>query len=328
VFGTRLAEALVVEALMKTAKRVLVTGSGASLLCALFALAGQSGCVLASPTYVTTQTEKVAADASTTSTTQSSTPAGGASCQGGKFAKVDVSKLTPCGNGGGHCYDKAKVPFAEQMTACPDASQVCVPDEILAAGGDKLPSCTSIIGPGGCINAKLVPEIERQGGSSLKPDVCKGAGQLCVPCKDPTHGDAPTPFCQPIGVFEEACTAGAGPAADAGPPPAPPPQCCQSGGRYAGICIASSAIPEGQRAEAIVDTCTGDNKCVPADLATGQFQACNAGPGSRGVCMDTCFNGLMAIAGALGFLQQDWCRATEVCVPCSQLQGRGVPGCG
>ena len=97
---------------------------------------------------------------------------------------------------------EARVPFAEQLTPCP-GNDVCVPDEILQAGGAKLASCTSSFGAGACITAKLIPELERQAGSMLKQDGCT-ATQLCVPCVNPMD-DKPTPFCQSAGVYGESC---------------------------------------------------------------------------------------------------------------------------
>lgn len=287
-----------------------------------------AGCTLASPTYITTQSApEPAADASAPSSASTLT-SGAASdsttaCAGGTFAKVDIAKLAPCGNGLGHCYDKTKTPGAEQLVACPTATEVCVPDDILLAAGAKLQSCTSIIGPGGCVAGSLIPAIAAQGGSALKQDVCK-TGRICVPCTDPTHGNAPTPFCSPVGVMESACATSA--AGDAGAPPPPSQKCCTKQGRSNGICIAETAVPEARRSQTVQDTCTSGNRCVPSALAAGNPSSCNAGS-AKGVCMDTCFNDMLNLASSIGFLGQDWCGPTEVCIPCAMVSGQGVPGC-
>ncbi len=257
------------------------------------------------------------------------TPNGGdsspsSSCGTDDYVKPDLSTLTACGSGKGHCYDKTKVPLADQMTACTDASQVCVPDDILEADGSKPKGCTSIVGPGGCVTASLFPEIEKQGGGALKQDVCD-AGQLCVPCTDPTHNNAPTPFCQPIGVHKNACGAPA-PAGDAGG--APLPACCTSNGKSHGVCLPDSAIPASQQSSTSQQECATGNKCVPAAFVAGTPVKCDSGLFGSGVCMDGCFNSMLSIGGQIGLLSSKGCDTSELCIPCSFVSGQGVPGCG
>ena len=290
-------------------------------------------CTLASPTYITTHESQAQADAgagaSSTTLSSGAAPAGGAAstCAGSDFVKPDLTKLTACGNGLGHCYDKTKVPMSDQLTACPNAAEVCVPNEVLQAGGGKLQSCTSIIGPGGCVQPKLIPALEAQGAGVLKPDVCTG-GQLCVPCNDPTHGNAPTPFCSPIGVHDAACSGGASPAPSGGStPPAPQQACCTTGGVSNGVCIAESAVPASSRDQVTQDSCSAGNACVPKSMVSNNPQVCNTSAGARGVCMDMCFNSMLSIAGGPGVFSRDWCGPTEVCLPCSFVAGKGVPGC-
>lgn len=244
-------------------------------------------------------------------------------CGTDDFIKPDLSTLTPCGNGKGHCYDKTKFELSAVVEPCADASQVCVPDDILNSGGAKPKSCTSIIGAGGCVTAPLFPEIEKQGASALKQDVCD-AGQLCVPCVDPTHSNAPTPFCLPIGVHKNAC-GGAPPPADAGPPPA---QCCTHKGVSHGTCLPESAIPAAQQKSTAQQECPTGEKCAPTSLVTGKPVNCDAGfIFGKGVCLDTCFNQNLSIAGDIGLLSGDGCDQHELCIPCSFVKGQGVPGC-
>jgi hypothetical protein len=293
-------------------------------------------CTLASPTYITAQESKAEPeDGGAATTDPGSSPssdkaatAGSATCGADDYVKPDLSKLTACGDGKGHCFAKDKISLSDMLTACPNADEVCVPDEILEANGQPLKKCTSIIGEGGCVTASLIPEIEKQGGSALKQDACN-AGQLCVPCTDPTNGNAPTPFCQPIGVHENACSAGGaagGGNAGGGNTAAMP--CCTTKGKSNGVCISESAIPEDQREDAPNDTCKEGDKCVPAAFVEGKPVKCDGGTlRGPGVCMDKCFNSMMGFAGSIGLLTTEGCGETEVCVPCKFLEDQGVPGC-
>jgi hypothetical protein len=299
----------------------------------ILAAAAAAG-TLDSPTYINSQTPSFTEQPDAGAASSSNSGSGGATgsrggavtCSASDFVKPDLSKLTACGNGKGHCFAKGKLSIANMLTACPNAAEVCVPDEILQAGGQPLKSCTSIIGPGGCVTASLIPEIEKQGGSALKPDVCS-ATQLCVPCADPTHGGAPTPFCQPIGVHEKECSATSAGGADGGAATPAAQGCCTTKGKSNGVCIAETAIPEAQRSQTKQDTCTGADKCVPAAFVAGKPVTCTAGLLGSGVCMDKCFNDMMSFAGGIGILSSDGCGTTEVCVPCGLVSGQGVPGC-
>jgi len=224
------------EAIMARHSRRLTIVTG------LLTLTGLAACSIASPTYVTArESDATEATDASASKPQSETPQSGSGdkCDTA-FVKVDVKTLTACEGGKGHCYAKEKVgEFAAQLIPCANTSEVCVPDEVLVAGGEKLKSCTSVIGPGACFTASLVPEIERRGGGALQQDVCD-AGQLCLPCVDPTSNNAPTPFCQPIGVRDAACSSGG---ASTPPPPAPPAvPCCTTNGVSNGVCIAETAF--------------------------------------------------------------------------------------
>jgi hypothetical protein len=152
---------------------------------------------------------------------------------------------------------------------------------------------------------------------------------VCAPCTDPTHGNAPTPFCQPIGVHDADCAAsGGGDAGAPAPPPAPLVGCCTTGGVSNGVCLAESAIPEANRASTKADTCTTGNKCVPKAMVEGKPVTCSTLLGA-GVCMDQCFDEMMSLAGGIGILSRLNCGATELCIPCSLASSGGtkVPGC-
>jgi len=294
---------------------------------AVLFVAGTEGCTLGSDTYISeTSAESTRKDAgSSTATTTSASTATSATCGTDDWATVDLTKQTACGNGKGHCYDKTKMAGAANLDVCPDASQVCVPDEILKAAGQKLKTCNTILStPGACIAIDAISQIASQGGSALGQDACD-AGQKCVPCANPQNNNAPTGFCDAVGVHEKACTAGA--AAATGTTAAAAPGCCTTNGKSNGVCIASTAVPESQRDQAPTDTCAGDNKCVPSAFVAGTPTTCNAGILGNGVCMDKCFNNMMSIAGGFGLLSKATCGATELCIPCIAVSGQGVPGC-
>lgn len=324
-------------------RQLLTVGASSGIV---FLVVGtQQGCTLGSDTIVYAEApvsnRSDAGAGSSSGGSSSGGAAGGESktCSGDDWAKPDLSKLKTCGDGKGHCYDKSKTTFAEGFALCPGSTtDVCVPDEILKAGGNKLKSCTarlnekSQIGPGGCVTASLIPQVEAQGGGALQPDVCDPT-QKCLPCTDPTKNNAATPFCQPIGVHEKACDGPdpSGPAngGDARPSGGESPACCVTNGKANGMCLSSNSIPEEERDSTPKDTCAGDTKCVPRSLSLGQPVKCDAGLLGGGVCLDKCFNNLMALASKVGFLSSDGCGSTEVCIPCLAMKNRSVkvPGC-
>lgn len=298
---------------------------------------GTQACTLGSDTYITAEAddtstgEKKDAGAKTdASVTPTSPPAAGSSCSG-SFEKPDIAKLTACGNGKGHCYDKAKTPSAAMLGPCSDASQVCVPDEVLGAAGNTLKQCESGVGSGGgCITMALIPAMEAdpRAKAFLKQSTCD-SGQVCAPCINPEANNAPTGFCEAAGVYGECSSGGAAP-----PPPTPDagaskpmPACCSHGNTSNGVCIGESVIPEAQRSEAPQDSCSSGNKCVPKDMFEGKPVLCNSGLLGKGICLDTCFNEMMGFASMIGIFGKDRCEDTEVCVPCTFMSGKGITAC-
>jgi hypothetical protein len=222
--------------------------------------------------------------------------------------------------------------FFGQLTCTAD--QLCVPDEILSANGTKLATCQeSLLGSAGaCINLGLMPAAEAQGGSALKADGCTG-GLICVPCVDPTHGNAPTGICDPVGVTATDCTSGAAATGTAATAPAAA-GCCTTNGVSNGQCLPASAIPSSASSMTMQDSCAAGNVCAPASFVTGKPKTCDGGflaLGGTSVCLDTCF--ASGVEGSLEnmALSQDACGATELCVPCNLIKlGAGdtpVPGC-
>jgi hypothetical protein len=288
-----------------------------------------SACTLASPTHITVQQVEEGPDGGVgTGVAPTSSSASPTAACSGAFVKADLSKLTVCGDGKGHCYDDDKTQSPGFFVPCPGSKQVCVPDDVLTGAGAVPKSCTSPIGKGGCINMNLVviPDDQKANIKLLKQDVCP-ADEVCPPCTDPTHGNAPTPFCAPMGVFDKPCSAAGAAASDAGAPP-PTETCCKSGGKAAGVCISETAVPEANKSQTITDTCSAGNVCVPQAFVSGAPTKCKGPLGSAGVCIDKCFSDLFTFAGPI--LGGDGCTsATEICVPCliAKTGGQTVPGC-
>ncbi|MDB4945379.1 MAG: Tryptophan synthase alpha chain [Labilithrix sp.] len=291
------------------------------------AIFGTAACTLASPTYISSTEAPLDADGGASSSPASpkgaGTATGGAapSCAKDDYTKPDLSTLTACGDGKGHCFARDKADMAQLLVACPDASQVCVPDNVLAGSGGPTKACASIAGAGGCVTATLYPDIMKQGGSALSKDVCD-EGQLCVPCVNPIDQQK-SGFCEPLGVHANACATGAAPTTTDGGAAPSLPGCCTKNGKSNGVCIAENTKTE----DAPRDSCAAGNKCVPAAVALGNPVVCRAGAIlGTGVCIDTCFNDYLDSVGSI-VLDQDKCGSTELCVPCSALQGQGIAAC-
>jgi hypothetical protein len=300
-----------------------------------------SACTLASPTTIKMEPGDDDDDdkAKTAQSNVTAAPAAGAaasSCSG-KFAKPDVSKLTACGSSGkSHCYDKTKMPpeAVQGFNPCPNAAEVCVPDELLNAGGGALKSCTSIIGKGACVQVTElnIPAEFKSQLSALKPDVCD-AGMLCTPCTNPLKNNEANPLCNAnVGVFESACAGGAAAAGGtpaATTPAAPQEQCCKGSGKANGICMSAAAVPEANKSDTTQDSCSAGNVCVPAFVTDPKGPTrCTAGPfglGGAGVCLDQCFNSMLGLAGVI--FGNEGCGQTETCIPCSIGKDKGLPGC-
>jgi hypothetical protein len=307
----------------------------ASFMSLGFVALGLGACTFASPTHSTyneapDESDLTAASSSGASSSSAGTSSGGgaapttpAACEGAKLTKVDVSTLTACGDGKGHCYDKDKLPYlADELPAC-TGNDVCVPDKMLASGGDTPKACTSVLGAGGCASLLLTDLAKNQG--SLTKDVCDD-GEICAPCTDPTHDNAPTPFCSSFGVYDTACASEAGGGGGSGgttPPPADTACCKHDDGSASGQCIADSAIPADQREDTDQLECSGGNKCVPAKFVAGNPTKCTVGLWD-GVCLDQCFSSYLEYVQ--GALSEEECGATEACVPCSVLPDN-TPGC-
>ncbi len=232
----------------------------------------------------------------------------GAKTCGSAFIKADLSKLEACGEGQGHCYPSNKVAIPE-LPACKNAGDVCVPDSVLVAGGQKAKSCTFYINgkPGACTST-LVRDVGSHK-DQLHQERCAG-DERCVPCISPAD-QSDTHLCDDLGVHGEACEAGTAQEALA--------PCCH----YSGVCMDKEAVPEGSRDNMSRNSCSDGKLCAPAALTNGAPVKCNV-LGADGVCIDLCF---AAMLGGSAPVMRAGCGPTELCLPCAIGKGQGMPGC-
>ncbi len=233
-------------------------------------------------------------------------------------ALIDPLTLPECA-ADAHCLDASLVPAdtASQLAACPDASQLCVPDDFIRTGGKFAPlSCNSVAGAEGrCLSLALPAVAEQE--ALLPQDIC-GANEKCTPCYSPIDGSD-----------TGACTL----ACDEGPTAAPVTfaSCCE--GKAA--CVPTSSIPEDQQEQLGEQECEdlteSEDLCVPNEIiAGGPFPACAASGllsgDYTGVCLSDCLEfGLQGIA-----IKQGNCADDYRCAPCvNPLSGEptGAPGC-
>ena len=287
--------------------RSTVAGIATSLGIVAAGLALTAGCSIGSGTDII---YNAADEADTTSesvaTTTCSSP----------YVAPDLSTLTACDSGRGHCYDGKKLPLIGTMDKCPGSTDVCVPDPILtAAGTTNLKTCNSVIGkPGACVSTDIA-EIKAKD-TQLTQDVCD-ANERCIPCINPLTNQ-PTPFCGDIGVHQDECTAGASQAVAA------PQECCPTvGAAPQGLCLQGDNIPASQRGKVEQNVCPPDYSCVPSSFVNNDPVACSSTFGS-GFCVDSCFTGTL---GERALLQGDCPNPRDKCVPCSVGASEGLPGC-
>lgn len=234
-------------------------------------------------------------------------------CGTDDWVKPDLSELEECGDGQGHCYDAKKISHGDGFEKCKKPGEVCIADSVLRAGGKKLKSCTSIAGvgnKGACVNIDLIPEMKAQGAGVLKQDVCDDK-QVCAPCTNPLANNAPTGFCEEMGVHENDCKGG-GAATEV-------ERCCHG----MGACLEPEGVPADSRDQLDKQECSDARICAPASLVTGKPAKCTVA-GLDGVCVDTCFAGMLT--GTAKLTRTD-CQVTEVCIPCVVGKSQGMPGC-
>lgn len=225
------------------------------------------------------------------------------------FVKPDLASLPACGaeqGAPGRCFDGAKTSLVG-LPACSGAD-VCVPEKVLQANGEKLKACKFFIDdkPGVCLSV-LVSDVAAHK-NELQKDVCD-ENERCVPCINPISNED-THICDPMGVHEQACAGGAG--AEVEP-------CCHG----AGVCMNEDAAPPDQRGQLSREACPAKKVCAPAVLVDGTPVKCEVASFS-GVCIDVCFASMLKGAGNV---LRAGCGPTEVCLPCAVGKSQGVPGC-
>ena len=234
---------------------------------------------------------------------------------------LDPKGLPACGpsGSGAHCLGKGLVPaaLASQLATC--ATGLCVPDKLIASGGNFIPStCASVnSAEGRCMN-QILPALASQAG--LPQSTCD-ANERCAPCFNPLDGKA-------TGVCSISC--------DPGPtkPAVTLTDCCRENGPPEGKCAPSSSIPSALQNNLKVDTCAkGAELCVPTENLAPGFKpaACTATPlfgGTySGVCLSNCLH--FGFLESLG-MDQGTCDNAHQCAPCvNPLSGQptGAPGC-
>ncbi len=197
----------------------------------------------------------------------------------------------------GSCVPVDVVPEEQRgllgMDTCAEGA-LCAP-ATLVDPAFRPPTCRSVAdAEGRCLPACL-PDVAAQA-DLLPQDTCMDA-HLCVPCFDPTSGEA-TGACGLNGDM-----------------PAEPPvtfdRCC--GG--IGACVPSSAVPEDQRGQLGADTCTDAGfLCAPDSLISGSPPpACRSIADAEGRCLPEC---LPDVAAQASLLPRDTCAEAHRCVPC------------
>jgi len=234
---------------------------------------------------------------------------------------IDPNSLPACGgaSSGAHCLDSKLVPpaLSSQLATCPTG--LCVPDKLIASGGQFIPkTCASVDNAEGrCMSAAL-PQIAAQ--SAMLPQADCDTGEKCAPCYDPLSG-------KDTGACKISC--------DPGPqkPAVVFAQCCQKNGTSRGRCVPTTSVPAAEQKQLATDTCTkGTESCVPNDFLNPAFkpQKCSASNlltgDYTGVCLSTCLDfGFAGIAIAKGN-----CDSDHECAPCTNpITGAptGAPGC-
>jgi hypothetical protein len=194
--------------------------------------------------------------------------------------------------------------------ACQE-SEICVPDKILEANGQKLQSCEFGGNPGVCMS-KIAKRIN-DNASALPKGGCDGDDEVCTPCKDPTAGNADTHTCDAMGVHGDACVGGKGASGVS--------LCCNG----LGLCTEKDGIPGGNADSLPKDSCKKESQvCAPAALIDNKPEKCELPGGIDGVCLPFCF--AEQLQGAKAGLRSS-CNALSFCLPCAVGKSQGMPGC-
>ena len=227
------------------------------------------------------------------------------------FVAPDLSTLKKCGSGKSHCFPASKTSFPkEEFDACEGGDdEICLPDQLLSAGGKKPKECKFLTGdPGACVPISIKQVGENK--DMLKQDACE-PDERCAPCVDPRNG-SDTHLCEEQGVHEKECVGGPGEEGSVEP-------CCHG----AGLCLKQEMVPEDQRGDMSREVCSEGKLCAPAAMAEGNPVKCDV-LGFSGVCLDVCFAQMLK---GTAQVTRAGCGPTEICLPCVIGKGQGMPGC-
>jgi hypothetical protein len=260
------------------------------------------------------------------STVASGKPASGpVACSTSGSAPLDATQLAKCeckSGGSARCVPSDKIPpsLASQLDTCDGGA--CVPDTVLAAPDHPLPSCTAKGKEGRCLSM-CVPLVAKYGDSVLSRgdgDACP-ADERCVPCDNPLDG-SPTGVCQVAAPQAASC----GPAASGAAPPSGK-QCCASGAKMRGTCVASSSVSPDVQGLLSKRECSSGELCAPSEVVP------NAKPvrcgGGVGVCVSDCVSVSSSLFAPI-IIDAMTCQLDERCVPCfDPITGEDlkIPGC-
>ncbi|MBX3275705.1 MAG: hypothetical protein KF729_35925 [Sandaracinaceae bacterium] len=215
-----------------------------------------------------------------------------------------------CCGGIGACVPSSLVPEEQRgqlgADTCSAEGALCAPDSLIS--GATPPSCRSIASAEGRCLPECLPDVAAQA-SLLPRDSCAEA-HLCVPCFDPTSGEA-TGSCSLNGDMPSE-------------PPVRFDMCC--GG--IGLCVPTSVVPADQRDQLGPDTCTmADTLCAPTDLTDPSYRppTCASIGGAEGRCIPDC---LPAIAAQADRLPRSTCMERHLCAPCyDPIDGSATGSC-
>ncbi len=228
-------------------------------------------------------------------TTGESTGACGLGCDPGPTEPPTM--FAACCGELGACVPSSAIPADQRSLLGPDTctgDALCAPSELVDAAFVP-PACRSLAGAEGRCLPACLPAVAAQA-DTLPVDTC-AATHRCVPCFDPTTGDA-TGSCELNG---DAPTE----------PPVVFERCC--GG--IGACVPTDLVPAEQRDQLGNDTCMDSAMlCAPDSLVAGDVPpSCRSLADAEGRCLPEC---LPDVAAQASLLPRDTCAEAHRCVPC------------
>jgi hypothetical protein len=205
---------------------------------------------------------------------------------------------------------------------------LCVPENAVRYGANYKPTACQLAGTleGRCLPLFL-PPVQAQAamlsalGSSPN---CQQGVELCVPCYNPTMGNAPTGACT-LTACDRPTNLPPAPGGPGGITDAFPP-CVQ--GR--GACIPPQLIAAQRPGQSLQNLaqrdCENGGLCVPLGVLANAYARCSGILGilvNRGTCLDT------EVLEGVPSVPSRQCQANTSCVPCEVLLlgPTGAPGC-